>query len=85
MATKKVAKPHSSEVRVGAVSVSDLRAHVLELEALTAGLRARIEEMSQAKIASVTIDGVTKLKRGAQLIAEFDAKLGPAIFKAKFK
>ncbi len=85
MAKKKVAKPHSSEVRVGEVSVADLRSGIVELETLAASLRARIEEMSQSKIPSVTIDGVTKLKRGAQLLAEFDAKLGVAIFKAKFQ
>jgi len=85
MATKKSPKPHSSDVRVGDVTADSLDDQLNELDSLLAGLRGASAALRSGKISSLTIDGVTKLARGMQLIAEFDAKLRVAMVKARFR
>ena len=85
MATKKSPKPHSSDVRVGDVTADSLDDQLNELDSLLAGLRGASAALRSGKITSLTIDGVTKLARGMQLIAEFDAKLRVAMVKAGFR
>ncbi len=87
MAKKKAAEPakssHPSALRWGKMTIAEIEQELETVQAIVDRLKGTCAAAKRAHIDSLNLDGLTKLPRGIELLAQFASNVGASFLKTK--